>query len=581
MLWVDALCINQCDNQEKAKQIRLLPKLFQGASMTYAVLDVRDGCEAALEMLMQVRALAICRRNVQNNTTTFGTVSGTQDISGQISKLPPEYEDSYADSMSDSYIDSMSGSDTEDEWPDCLPMAPLSWRHNSIPPLTDPIWNSVRDLFSISWFRRVWIIQETVASSTVTIVCGKWMLGWEDLRAAMEVVERELDLLCDHHSLSMRSAWAPFMALAAHREWEHQNCRGALLFLLESSRHSESTLKRDRLFALLGLASDGNEEEFEPDYDSSLENVVFRFASVFIRQGRGIQMLHRAGLTDQADRFPSWVPDWTVNKPMSLQELAEGSGGIRFSASGPTAPDINLVEGGRCEISVAGFAVDILTRVSESSNTELEWSDYFQEVDKMVDSATLLARSRYPVETLKWKLPIACVEYPKVHAGGSHDLPSSYQAFRKYLAKRREERGPEPNAGCLASSTAEASTSPSVDGGDAAAAGQTTNKAGKARPVEPSKPPQESAAYVAALEGTLRGWRFAVTERGQGGVVPSRCRAGDMVAVFKGGSVPFVLRRSKVIEGAFRLVGECYVHGMMSGEGLMLRGVKESRFIIH
>ena len=58
--------------------------------------------------------------------------------------------------------------------------------------------------------------------------------------------------------------------------------------LLENFRYAESTLSRDRLFALLGLASDGNEPAFEPDYNSPLEQIVLKFAQVFVRQGRGM-----------------------------------------------------------------------------------------------------------------------------------------------------------------------------------------------------------------------------------------------------------------------------------------------------
>lgn len=75
--------------------------------------------------------------------------------------------------------------------------------------------------------------------------------------------------------------------------------------LLENFRYAKSTLNRDRLFALLGLAADGNEVAFEPDYNSPLEDVVLKFTRVFVRQGRGMQLLYHAGLSRQSHRFPS------------------------------------------------------------------------------------------------------------------------------------------------------------------------------------------------------------------------------------------------------------------------------------
>jgi hypothetical protein len=43
---------------------------------------------------------------------------------------------------------------------------------------------------------------------------------------------------------------------------------------------------------------------------------------------------------------------------------------------------------------------------------------------------------------------------------------------------------------------------------------------------------------------------------------------GDLVALLRGGNVPYVLRRCTDSEhkGSYYLVGECYVYGAMDGE---------------
>jgi hypothetical protein len=56
------------------------------------------------------------------------------------------------------------------------------------------------------------------------------------------------------------------------------------------------------------------------------------------------------------------------------------------------------------------------------------------------------------------------------------------------------------------------------------------------------------------------------TKKGYVGFVPKRSRAGDLVFVLMGSDVPLVLRRCE--EGMYRLVGECYVHGIMEGEAM-------------
>jgi len=50
------------------------------------------------------------------------------------------------------------------------------------------------------------------------------------------------------------------------------------------------------------------------------------------------------------------------------------------------------------------------------------------------------------------------------------------------------------------------------------------------------------------------------------GLVPEDSRVGDVICLFLGGQVPLVLRPDG---DEFLFVGECYVHGMMDGEGLV------------
>jgi hypothetical protein len=55
------------------------------------------------------------------------------------------------------------------------------------------------------------------------------------------------------------------------------------------------------------------------------------------------------------------------------------------------------------------------------------------------------------------------------------------------------------------------------------------------------------------------------------GLCPRDTQVSDLVCILYGCSVPVVLRKAySGIEGAFELVGECYVHGMMDGEALEL-----------
>jgi hypothetical protein len=79
---------------------------------------------------------------------------------------------------------------------------------------------------------------------------------------------------------------------------------------------------------------------------------------------------------------------------------------------------------------------------------------------------------------------------------------------------------------------------------------------------------QQQAAY---------GRRFFTTENGYMGLSPSLARIGDKIVILLGGKTPFILRR--LGQKGYRFIGECYVHGMMTGEGLSQRkAMQDFRF---
>ena len=546
MLWVDAICINQKNKQEKAKQVGLLPEIFQRASSTYAFLEGDKESDAAIEMLMQVRFKAACdEKSKLKEHTTEGTVS---ELGSDSECETSSVESVEKDEMGSDYLP------VAEDWPEGLARVPATWNGGCMPRPDDAIWASVGALFTISWFRRIWVIQEVVAAPNVKLVCGKWIIDWNDLYLATEIVDRQVNLAYNG-LLHLRPSWEPFMSLAAQREWEARNHRWTLFMLLEKFRYAESTLSRDRLFALLPLASDGNEAEFEPDYESPLEVVVLKFARVFVRQGRGMQLLYRAGLSQDSHRFPSWVPDWTVRRPSSLCESSER--GITFAASGPQQPKIKC-DPVTDELIVEGYSLDVIKSISASANVDQEWEKYFSEIDAMVDAAVLspVPDSR---DHLKWKVPIAGALYPKVVVSGSLDMQSSYKALRTYISSIQKKETIKDNA---------------------RSANGTFQSTARAVPLEQMAADscQESTSYIAALQDTLHGWRFVVTEKGYVGVVPNMARIGDVVAILKGGRVPFILQECDARPGVFRLVGECYVHCMMNGEGLSSQGIVERKF---
>ncbi|KAF2679681.1 hypothetical protein K458DRAFT_113171 [Lentithecium fluviatile CBS 122367] len=57
--------------------------------------------------------------------------------------------------------------------------------------------------------------------------------------------------------------------------------------------------------------------------------------------------------------------------------------------------------------------------------------------------------------------------------------------------------------------------------------------------------------------------QLGLTDKQLLGTFPDETRVGDLVVIFLGAAMPFVLR---AVGENYQLVGACYVHGIMDGE---------------
>ena len=81
---------------------------------------------------------------------------------------------------------------------------------------------------------------------------------------------------------------------------------------------------------------------------------------------------------------------------------------------------------------------------------------------------------------------------------------------------------------------------------------------------------EETKRFEQSMAKVMLERRLFVTKKGYIGAAPLSSQVGDVVYVLAGGHVPFVLRKKPGGQKSapLRLVGECYVHGLMQGEAL-------------
>ncbi|KAK0721152.1 hypothetical protein B0H67DRAFT_536144 [Lasiosphaeris hirsuta] len=525
VLWVDAICINQDEQDDAAKaektaQIRMLPHIFQRSTCVFAYIgnqDTKDGDgkgndsdDAALETLMQIQAQQVCK-----------------------GKAKP--------------------------WPEQLAEIPSSWSGKPMPADHDAAWSAIGRFFSNPWFRRAWIVQEIVFAPSVRVISGSWMVDWGDLFSAVEIIQNASDAPSDLHS-EARQAWAHFTTLAAQRELEARRKRPELLDVLENFRHVKSKYARDHFFALLGLCKKAEDTALDPDYDTDFAVIVRRYACVIANKhknsggggsGNIMQMLYRAGLSSQPARFPSWIPDWTApsqNSCGSLYSLSHR--GARWAAS--TEPKLKF----RCdaasdELEIEGRLVSRIVAISRACCVRNQMAPYLAEVESLARRSSSSADPK-----AAWKIPVAGgATLPRSTSATAPgvDMRASYEALRAYLAAGGAvDTPPQP---------------PSQY------SGATTTTAAAAANLEERERERilwqqwvRAQTYLSALRETFVGWRCVVANSGHCGIAPGGVHVDDVVVVLSGGAVPFVMRKGDRGEGSFRLVGECYMHGLMDGE---------------
>lgn len=76
---------------------------------------------------------------------------------------------------------------------------------------------------------------------------------------------------------------------------------------------------------------------------------------------------------------------------------------------------------------------------------------------------------------------------------------------------------------------------------------------------------QISPRFATSLSFAVRDHNLAVTEKGYACLVPRETRPGDTVCALLGMLQPYILRGSSTCPGIFRIVGPCYIHGIMNG----------------
>ncbi|KAI8720204.1 HET domain-containing protein [Fusarium sp. LHS14.1] len=518
VIWIDQICINQDDQDERVQQIGQMCAIYERASMdVFWIGEPGEHTEDVMDMLESLNRL-------------------------EMSHLASGHRRPGIDAL----------------------LNPIYMHAVGLPVYPSQKWGALMHFISRSAFERAWIIQEVAVSRNTAIFCGLLMLPFDVLgRAATFLVESSW-IPHLHGQYKVPRATGFLTAMMNCRLRHQQGERQSLDLLLASTRRFKATMPVDKIFALMNLSESRRSEplppQLQPDYRKSLVE-VFRDVTLHLISRGSLDVL--SGIEDVKFRhfhqLPSWVPDYSVHQVVSILSMPPRSGQLTLYAAAtgrhvgvrhsPAAPNT---------LVLSASIFDTIERIAPLTDnaSQLRLENWGRLLDFGARYPSVNGESVTMIDAF-WRTLIGNIGL------GTHEYPVPQEwigNFAVFASQSREElleylassHAPRREEGEISSLT------PGID-----------SILGALRNV---LAPNESLGKDGrGFESTMHhvSWsrRLFVTKTGYIGLSPPSAQPGDIVVLLSGGRVPFIVRKENSDSSKYyRVVGETYVHGIMDGE---------------
>ena len=265
--WIDAICINQSDHDEKNHQVRLMWEIYSRADVVVAWLGKQnETIKHGLDLIKQITA--VVEKRSGGPEVRLGENRNRQNF--RITEL-----------------------------------------ENLGLSITSPEWDYLFSVLTLQWFSRVWVIQELVAAKKCHFLCGDDIIDSSMLLWLGEIIEEDKLLTSIRNFKRNRILGFNVASLATLKMKEKQH---DLTELLWSTHLFQASDPRDRVFALVNMAHKVTPRMFSDliDYRLNTHEVLIKTADIILRQG-SLNILSFAQAFGDHYSLPSWVPYWTAS----------------------------------------------------------------------------------------------------------------------------------------------------------------------------------------------------------------------------------------------------------------------------
>lgn len=505
LIWVDAICINQQNTEEKSQQVQSMRRIYEKADEVVVWLGdgPDDECSSGLSLFYELAQAASCP-----HSESLPCHDCTVKVATHLSDYFPNSD----------------------------------------------AWEAFGIIFMDEWWHRTWVVQELLVAKHVWILYGPASIRWEAFERAMaflteirrghlqlEYSKRHLSSNRDVNSYLNKSPlisstsivyfgdskagsdstdgpdsllhnritriidydYNPWLTLARSR-FELGGGFELLQLLLDTWRRG-ATDPRDKVFAILHLVNDEIPHSMRPDYSKSISIIYGEVVQYLITQYGNLDVLLYAHINPESS-IPSWCPNWYLERRESQEGWFERV--IHFK--------MQLEFGKQAQYKYAA---------SGSSTATARFSDRLEVLilrGAKLDEVAVAESNELSVRKnpIKWTFGL----WSEIGSSGIIKDPSELYPY----------------------------------GGTFAEAW---------RRVKMVPPPDTEEIHVRAelldqqVDDMTSGLNAFVTKSGLMGSVYGAVKPGDLICIFYGGKTPFVLRphqHPSKRSTEYQLIGSCY-----------------------
>ncbi|KAG9499543.1 hypothetical protein J7337_007999 [Fusarium musae] len=582
-LWIDAICINQDDLIERGRQVTRMRDIYQSAWQVV----IWAGPEADQSSVALTALHWLAHESKKEDPFAGFYREGKMIDASPFFMVWPSYES----------------------------------------PIEKKVYRALFDFFSRAYWQRMWIIQEVAAGRSETpVLCGDKCISWGDLIRASQLISRDesrfgrdilntnlaytippwsfdfaKDRQPEQRQFSSERMWKIEMTMMEIQRNQHStdptSSWNELTQALTLVREASVTEERDRVYGILGIkaVADNLVWDSEPDYEISVDELWKSFTAGFLAAGNltilrlvsryaGPRNIGQKTVNDLHPRlklpwlgpFVLWVmnsttnsgnspevgtpcvhniPSWTVCWSCAPAPAAPLTG--PYHADAGLSQPIPVFPASNSSLTVKGVELDTIVSLSSSNEKEADtrypWNSSSSQGNIYGDLEA--------VRTAFWKTIIgdttsqggikapedyAWLLHPRLWQKGVAGIYTYGFGLHIFMARNRDLR--------LCGYTLE-----EIIFGQNKWISRVRLAIGDSF-YDPSETQREAFSWAI----NAMAWRRLFgTRNGRMGLGTCAAEINDKIVVLRGCNTPLILRE---FNNGWKLIGECYTHGVMYGE---------------